>query len=247
MSEDCFQSMFHQQGYIRNTLLYLILNSCSKRVTEYYARIFIKIIINNLERYSLNELLPKNSVMRNLANISSVESRSPTDILWIQGSQPHPYEHTLHRYPWVCSLRTKGKPADHLCAVNLLSIPPKPTVVIGSAHCTYVCKNSFNKQVEVCCCSEGNINCSEDTLKCGFDPRVYEMTGDDAEIVCGEHDTSFLPELIGSEKYHVVFKFWKFLDIQISIQSLVQPKETTLPFSKLMILIYRMVKLNSWA
>ena len=42
MSEDCFQSMLHQQGYIRNTILYLIMNSCSKRVTEYYARIFIK-------------------------------------------------------------------------------------------------------------------------------------------------------------------------------------------------------------
>ena len=138
----------------------MILNSFSKRVTEYYAQIIIKIILNNLERYSLDEVLPKNSVMRNLANVSSVESRLPTDILWIQGSQPHPYRHTLHRYPWVCSLRTKGKPVDHLCAVNLLSIPPKPTVVIGSSHCTYVCKHSFNKQVEVCCCSEGNINCS---------------------------------------------------------------------------------------
>ena len=141
-------------------------------------------------------------MMRYHANISSVQSRTPTDILWIQGSQPHPFENTLYRYPWICSLRTKGKPA----AVNLLSIPSKPTVVVGSAHCTYVCKNSFNKQVPVCCCSEGNLNCSEDKLKCGFSAKVYEMTGAHAEILCGEHDTIFLPVFLGSEKCSVVLE-----------------------------------------
>ena len=95
MSEDCFESLLHQQGYIRNTIMYLIINSCRKRVAEYYARIIIKIILNNLDRYSLDGFLPRNSVMRNLANISSVESRTPTDLLFFQGSPPIPFEHNF--------------------------------------------------------------------------------------------------------------------------------------------------------
>ena len=53
------------------------------------------------------------------------------------------YTHTRHRYPWICSLRSLNKdPAKnkvHLCAVTLLSVPPQPTVVVGAAHCTYLC------------------------------------------------------------------------------------------------------------
>ena len=51
------------------------------------------------------------------------------------------YTHTRHRYPWICSLRTRGVNSEHLCAVSLLSVPPQPTVVVGAAHCTYLCKD----------------------------------------------------------------------------------------------------------
>ena len=51
------------------------------------------------------------------------------------------YPNTRHRYPWICSLRSLGPQPKHLCAVTLLSVPPKPTVVVGAAHCTYLCKN----------------------------------------------------------------------------------------------------------
>ena len=46
-----------------------------------------------------------------------------------------------HRYPWLCSLRKKtGDVPEHLCAVNLLSRPPGPAVLVGAAHCTYLCR-----------------------------------------------------------------------------------------------------------
>ena len=49
------------------------------------------------------------------------------------------YRNTLHRYPWICSLRTASQPPKHLCAVTLLSLQPR--VIVGPAHCTYVCKD----------------------------------------------------------------------------------------------------------
>ena len=38
-------------------------------------------------------------------------------------------------------MRGFGCGAAVLCAVTLLSVPPKPTVIIGPAHCTYLCKD----------------------------------------------------------------------------------------------------------
>ena len=43
------------------------------------------------------------------------------------------FENTRHRYPWICSLRTKGVIAEHLGAVTLLSKPPQPSTVVGPA------------------------------------------------------------------------------------------------------------------
>ena len=31
-----------------------------------------------------------------------------------------PFENTRHRYPWLCSLRSKGSRSKHLCGVTLL-------------------------------------------------------------------------------------------------------------------------------
>ena len=58
---------------------------------------------------------------------------------------------TKHRYPWICSLRSKGIRPKHYCAVTLLSRSPGPTVLVGPAHCTDLCKSSRG-EVENCCC-----------------------------------------------------------------------------------------------
>ena len=51
------------------------------------------------------------------------------------------FENTRHRYPWICSLRGRGNNPKHFCVVNILAVPPNPTVIVGSASCTYLCKD----------------------------------------------------------------------------------------------------------
>ena len=117
------------------------------------------------------------------------------------------FENTRHRYPWICSLRTKGSSSEHLCAVNLLAVPPNPTVIVGSAHCTYQCKNDKGAIVPSCCCAEadkGQMSCQDDSQKCGTSPKAIEMGGNDAEIVCGEWQTGSTKQGASGEKYNVV-------------------------------------------
>ena len=87
------------------------------------------------------------------------------------------FTNTRNRYPWVCSLRRKGPslPQEHLCAVTLLSVPPKPTIVVGAAHCTYLCKDKQGNHLPSCCCISGPVNCTSDLDKCGEQPEVYYM------------------------------------------------------------------------
>ena len=82
---------------------------------------------------------------------------------------------TRHRYPWICSVRSREVSPQHYCAVTLFSRPPAPTVLIGPAHCTYLCKSSRD-EVDNCCCG-GQNDCSEDIPRCGNTPEVVEMTG----------------------------------------------------------------------
>jgi len=114
------------------------------------------------------------------------------------------YENTRHRYPWVCSLRTVGAIPEHVCAVTLLSIPPKPTVLVGAAHCTYICKNTEQVAIPSCCCSDVADTCVEDKDKCGDKPEVFEMTGGDVEVRCGEWDTGPQPWTVSGEEYNIV-------------------------------------------
>lgn len=74
-------------------------------------------------------------------------------------------DNSRHRYPWLCSLRSKDPLLQyrHYCAVNLLSRPPGPAVLVGPAHCTYLCK-SGNRVVDNCCCAGPNL-CSEDITR----------------------------------------------------------------------------------
>ena len=96
---------------------------------------------------------------------------------------------------------------EHLCAVTLLSVPPQPTVVVGAAHCTYLCKDtdSSGRKLPTCCCvSIGQETCSDDTARCGSDPRAVEMDGRDAEILCGEWQTGSASLSTSGEEYNVV-------------------------------------------
>ena len=58
----------------------------------------------------------------------------------------------VHRYPWMCSIRTYGYNGAHRCGATLLSGPPKKTVLVSAAHCNFICKNDFGEHLEICCC-----------------------------------------------------------------------------------------------
>ena len=117
---------------------------------------------------------------------------------------PHipPFEHTRNRYPWICSLRSK-EDNSHQCGVTLLSRPPKPTVIVGVAHCTFVCKGTSSGNILPNCCCENVAGEVDDCNDCEADAETQEMTGDDAEIICGEWQTGPISTDSG-ERYNVI-------------------------------------------
>ena len=115
-----------------------------------------------------------------------------------------PFEETRHRYPWICSLRSRSLDKQHHCAVTLLRRPPGPTVLVTAAHCTFLCK-SDNIVVPNCCCDNvAQTKCSDDRNLCGRNPTVVEMTGDDVEVICGEWEIGNIPREESGEEYNVI-------------------------------------------
>ena len=79
------------------------------------------------------------------------------------------FNHTKHRYPWLCSLRSRGRNEIHLCGATLLRIPPGPIVMVTSAHCSFLCK-SGTKVVDNCCCENvSGVKCENESESCGSD------------------------------------------------------------------------------
>jgi len=196
---DCIYSVFRQPAFVRNTITNLVLFSCTDEVSSKYTD-FAKEISGQTRSQSNNVQQTRLSPAQSVAEFSNFTLRTILN-----------YENTLHRYPWVCSLRSRGPTPQHLCAVTILTIPPKPTVVIGSAHCTYICKRSQETPVPSCCCAEGPENCADDRNKCGDNPKVFLMTGQDAEILCGEFETGPAPSDLSGEIYNVILPINKIV------------------------------------
>jgi len=170
-TRECLQEVFSQQHFILNTINHLITISCNPQVAEFYFNF---------------------QVSNSLAGSAGRRKRSVPISLVLESEKIHTklnFTNTRHRYPWVCSLRSEGHQGHHLCAVNLLSLPPSPTVLVGAAHCTYLCKDG-PRDVPPCCCSSNTDSCRLSDGRCGDNPGVVEMVGQDARIVCGEWDTS---------------------------------------------------------
>ena len=112
---------------------------------------------------------------------------------------------TRHRYPWICSLRQKSEDKRHLCGTTLLSMPPSQTVLVSSAHCVTVCRSKAkNKVVPNCCCANVGGEMCSDNPDCEDDAEIVNMTGDDAEIICGEWETGPTPMDDSGEKYNII-------------------------------------------
>ena len=138
---------------------------------------------------------------RNLARLNPIYSVGDV-------TTTNDFEHTKHRYPWICSLRSNKMDKTHFCAVTLLRRPPGPIVMITAAHCVFTCK-SGSSTVDNCCCSNvRNDTCSEGVY-CGDDPTVEIMTGEDAEVICGEWEIGTYSQEESGEDYNIIFKIEK--------------------------------------
>merc|ERR1712223_467022 len=194
-TDECKTLLPNQPNIIKNTLELLIQYSCKDEV-------YNNLTISQGLRKSKKKRRNRNKPKERLAPISEVDLAAgiKTELN---------FTNTRPRYPWICSLRTRGADPEHLCAVNLLSVPPNPTVIVGSAHCTYLCKDTDASGVSLppCCCvdsAKGQESCSSDTVKCGSKPKGVEMDGRDAEILCGEWQTGAYGQTTSGEEYNVV-------------------------------------------
>ena len=76
--------------------------------------------------------------------------------------------------------------------------------MVTTAHCTFLCKSSDGSVLPNCCCDNvGDKKCL-DQADCGDNPQVYEMDGDDAEVICGEWETGEISSIESGEEYNVV-------------------------------------------
>ena len=116
-----------------------------------------------------------------------------------------PFENTKHRYPWICSLRSRQQGREHQCGVTLLRRPPGPIVLVTAAHCTILCKSSDNQIRPNCCCENVSGECTNNE-ECGDNPKVVEMTGEDAEVVCGDWEIGNKPYSTSGEVYNVIMQ-----------------------------------------
>ena len=188
----CLKSLAEQPSIIKHTLELLISYACSEEL-------LLSMPFSGFQ-FGRKGSHKEARMTTRLAPVSKVDVTAGT-------KTELNYNNTRHRYPWICSLRTQGINSEHLCTVNLLAVPPNPTVIVGSAHCTYLCKDLDSNGVTLptcCCISMGQESCMDDTVKCGTDPRAVEMDGSDAEIICGEWQTGSSSQSISGEKYNVV-------------------------------------------
>lgn len=116
------------------------------------------------------------------------------------------FDNTRHRYPWVCSLRRKNRERTHMCAVILLKRPPGPIVLVTTAHCTLLCKSEDGKVLPNCCCENVSGKECPETVLCGTNPSVRQMTSEDVEVICGEWETGDAPKEASGEKYNIIFQ-----------------------------------------
>ena len=113
---------------------------------------------------------------------------------------------TSANHPWLCSLRTRGFRGRHRCGLTLLSGPTEdspshPWVIVGAAHCNYICKDkTTGYPLETCCCrpesvagscrqNNPNSNGSPFCPRNANDAEFKLAEPDDLVIVCGEFDT----------------------------------------------------------
>ena len=145
---ECEVAIREQQGFIYNTITILLRSSCLPE----------NIPIKPSQTFCPNARSLRLAPIAHVCD-TTVKSRTVLD-----------FSHTRHRYPWLCSLRRRDT-EEHLCAVTLLSVPPRRTVVVGAAHCTFLCRDLLglgSVRPACCCITQGQQGCGEDTSRWPF-------------------------------------------------------------------------------
>merc|ERR1711874_828498 len=122
-------------------------------------------------------------------------------------------------HPWQCSMRLQGFRGRHKCGVTLLSGPTEdsredPFVLVGAAHCNFICKDEPTGDVlETCCCRPENAegSCRGKTPFCPPTARFTKAEPEDVLIVCGEFDTD-VESIITSVEPEEVFKVTEIIN-----------------------------------
>jgi len=230
VTDECRQFITRQPPIIMNTATELISSACTKKVSKSYVEIKVKYTeetcgctatqFNETTSFLKEPVIPTNVDLppfpwygkRNNLRVQNVPLNNRTLPITfgfaggkIKLQAKYNYSNTIDRYSWICSLRSTALNAEHFCAVTLLSLPPKPTVIVGAAHCTFLCKNGKHR-IDPCCCRKetDSIDCSDDVAKCGNKPRVVDMEPTDAEILCGEWETGPTPPSLSEENKNIV-------------------------------------------
>ena len=161
--------------------------------------------------------LPFNGIQRNIEFLiasmcSDVSYGSTTKLnplgplISNQYSGPQ-FENTQGRYPWLCSLRGR-QDRKHYCGATILSRPPGPLVIVTAAHCVFLCKSPEGETLPNCCCENvSGSGCTADSgIQCGLNATTAVMTGEDAEIICGEWETGNYTAEESGEEYNIILE-----------------------------------------
>ena len=216
--ENCVHPIFNEKEGIWWTTTYLIESMCDDQThSDFYPAPLDRRMNNKRNPPTKETLQPRTP--QHLADDNDEDADGlrliPIEVVHVSYARVPPLENTKHRYPWICSLRSVGQQAYHICGVTLLSRPPGPTVLVTSAHCVYICKSEEGRLVPNCCCPNVGPGLCTETEDCGTNATTAVMTGAEAEVICGEWDTATDTE----EDYNVILPIKKIVvhpDFQIS-------------------------------
>ena len=171
---ECEAEMYSQPAFITNTLTQLVLYSCNHQVAQRYV-VFQQAALARRRRSADSQDAAAALVVRRkrLAPLHAVYGERNI-------STRLEFSHTRGRYPWLCSLQTRG---EHFCSATLLSVPPGPTVLVGAAHCTLLCwDEEGGRPVPACCCSG---ECRDRDGLCGLRPVLRDLQPGQVVALCG--------------------------------------------------------------
>lgn len=179
----------------------------------------VSVVITQLQRGTERSVTKVNTILESINQPSDlpdlgknkihtiITRLNPIEQINFWGSATKPvFENTRGRYPWICSFRGR-QDKRHYCGATILSRPPGPLVIVTAAHCVFICKSEAGDTLPNCCCQNVEGKWCLGDAKCGVNPGVKVMTGEDAEVICGEFETggNFTAEESG-EEFNIVLQ-----------------------------------------